>query len=78
MTENKIEYEEITIKVPKKVMDLLRFAEKGDRGTPKEYLECAVLQEVRANLEAGNLLENDSLAIAFELKPIYHELLGSY
>jgi len=73
-----IEYEEITIKVPKQVMDLLRFACKTDGDTPKDYIERNVLDAVRADIDADALIQNTDLIKMFELKPIYIELLGSY
>jgi hypothetical protein len=73
-----IEFEQLMIKVPKQVMELLRFAGKTDGDTPKDYIERNVLDAVRADIDADALIQNTDLIKMFELKPIYIELLGSY
>jgi hypothetical protein len=76
MTEQPTEYEQITINVPKQIMELLRFAEKGTGETPKSYIETAVLQTVRSHIEGDALIPNEGLVEAFSLKPLF-ESAGS-
>ncbi len=72
-----IEYEPVTINVPKSVMDLLRFSASVLEQTPKEWLEYAVMDEVRAGLDANEFLPNAfALVKKFNLNPTLEELIG--
>lgn len=63
-----IEFEQVTIQVPKNVMNLLRAYSKHGLGmTANEYLECSVLQAVRADLDVGDV---------FTLEP--QEIMNQY
>lgn len=52
-----IEFEQVIIRVPKNVMNLLRhYAEHGFLGmTTKEYLEYSLLQTIKGDLDAGDV-----------------------
>lgn len=68
----KLEFESVTIQVPKNVMNLLRaYAKQGLGMTANEYLECTVLQGVRADLEAGDVftIEPEEIARLYDLNP---------
>jgi hypothetical protein len=67
-----IEFESVTIKVPKSVMNLLRaYSEHGLGMTANEYLECNVLQVVRADLDAGDVftVEAEEIITQYSLNP---------
>jgi len=67
-----IEFEQITIKVPKNVMNLLRAYSKHGLGmTANEYLEYGVLQAVRADLDVGDVftLEPQEIINQYDLNP---------
>jgi len=66
------EFEQVTIKVPKNVMNLLRAYSKHGLGmTAAEYLECSVLQSVRGDLDAGDVftLEAAEIISQYNLNP---------
>ncbi len=65
-----IEYEQVTINVPKQVMELLRYAEPLN-GTPQSWIEYCVSDNVRAGLESGEFLPSSyELTQQFKLTPI--------
>jgi methylphosphotriester-DNA--protein-cysteine methyltransferase len=50
------EFESVTIKVPKNVMNLLRaYSKQGLGMTPDEYLKYCILQAVKADLDTGDV-----------------------
>jgi hypothetical protein len=70
-----IEYEQVSIKIPKAVMDLLRFAQPFG-GTVEEELEYAIIENVRSRLDSGEFLTGKELADIFKLNPIFNSVLG--
>jgi biotin-(acetyl-CoA carboxylase) ligase len=67
-----IEFEQVTIKLPKNVMNLLRAYSKHGLGmTANEYLECSVLQSVKADLDAGDVftVEAEEIITQYSLNP---------
>lgn len=71
-----IEYETVTIKVPKLVMDLLRFAESVLEESPIEFIEYVVVENVKAGLLADEFMPSAKyLADKFNLNPIFKELV---
>jgi hypothetical protein len=50
-----IEYEQVSIQLPRVVMKLLRDSEKTLGMSPQEYLECSVIRVVRADLDVGDV-----------------------
>jgi len=66
------QFESVTIQVPKNVMNLLRaYAEQGLGMTPDEYLECSIIQTVRADLDAGDVftVEPQEIIRLYDLNP---------
>jgi hypothetical protein len=70
--QEQIEFESVTIKVPKNVMNLLRAYSKHGLGmTANEYLEYSILQAVRADLDVGDVftLEPEEIINQYNLNP---------
>lgn len=70
--ESEIEFESITIKVPKNVMNLLRaYSKHGLEMTANEYLEYSILQAVKADLDIGDVftLEPEEIINQYNLNP---------
>lgn len=64
-----IEFEEITLRVPKAVLDFIdRFY-----GNPKEHLEHDIVNWIRVDLEAIN---GQELAERFNLQQVFKAILG--
>ena len=51
----KIEFENITIRAPKKILDFLRAHEENLGRTAEEYIELNIVQCVKADLDAGDV-----------------------
>ena len=51
----RIKYEQVSIQVPRAVMQLLRDSEKILGMPPQEYLEWSVIRIVRADLDVGDI-----------------------
>jgi hypothetical protein len=72
----KIEYEQVTVKVPKLVMDFLRATHKDRNFTETNTiaaLEYAITDHVRAQMESMSGLEYIDL---FDLKPVFYKVLN--
>jgi hypothetical protein len=71
-----IEYEQITVKVPKTVMNYLKATNKGDAEVPDwnptKWIERAIVDQARAECEG---LDSKQWADAFGLTPIFWEIL---
>jgi hypothetical protein len=68
----KPEFESVTVKVPKNIMNLLRaYSKQGLEMTVEEYLECSVLQSVKADLDAGDVftVEAEQIIRLYDLNP---------
>lgn len=73
----KIEYENVTIKVPKAVMDLLRFSESVIEQTPIEFIEYHVVETVRAGVDSEEFLPTGkALAEKFNLNPVFQAIIN--
>ncbi len=68
-----IEYETITLKLPKKIMNWLRALQEGTGETPEEQLEYIILDEVRASIDG---ITGTELIDWFGLDPIFLQLLN--
>ena len=68
-----IEYETVTLRIPKKIMDFLRSMEKPWNQTPTEYLEYQLIDEVRADLEAAT---GEEFIAWFDLATVFYQVLG--
>jgi len=73
----KIEYEQVTIKVPKLVMDFLRSMEKTLDETAKEYIERNVVMVVRADIDGDAFVPYpEEVTKAWGLNPIFKAVLN--
>lgn len=73
----KIEYETLEIKVPKAVMDLLRYAQPITGDTPEQDIEYYVVESVRSRLESDGFNPTPKdLADQFNLNPVLKEILN--
>ena len=68
-----IEFEQITIKVPKQAMTYLRFRAQKDKDTVEAQIEYALLDSVRAQID---LFGEEFAVYAAGLGPVFYELLG--
>lgn len=62
--------ESVTIQVPKNIMNLLRaYSEHGLGMTLNEYIECCIVQSVKADLDAGDVftIELEEIARLYDL-----------
>lgn len=76
-TKLKIEYEKVTVEIPKNVMDLLRFASETREETPEEWIQWAAIDTARAQLDSGEFLPTaQALAEKFSLNHVFLEILG--
>lgn len=77
-TKPQIEYENITVKIPKGILDLLREVAPVTKTTPKEWVEYAIVEQVRAGLESDEFLPTpQDMAEQFKLNPIFKEITGT-
>jgi hypothetical protein len=77
-TEDKIEYETVTLKVPKNVMKLLRDSEKTLEETASQYLERCIVGLVRADIDSGDcfVLTPREVAERYDLDPVFKAITG--
>jgi hypothetical protein len=74
--EKPIEYESISIEVPKQVMELLRFAESLAGMSPKEWIEYYIVETARSGLDSDMFVpEPKELAEKFGLNPVFKKIL---
>jgi hypothetical protein len=72
-----IEYEQVTVNVPKAVMDLLRFAESVLEQSPKEWIEYYIVETVRSGLDSNMFLPDAAALVEkFNLNPVLQEILN--
>ena len=74
----KIEYVEVTVKVPRKIFDFLKDLEKPMNMTVKEYIEHSIIQDVFSDMDCtagggGPFFDPDELIKRYELKPIFQK-----
>jgi hypothetical protein len=53
-TKGKIEFEEVKLKVPKAIMDLIRDSDKSLEETPIQYLENRIVDAVLSDIDCGD------------------------
>ena len=76
LEDNGITFEQITVKIPKAIMNLLRYAQPVTGDTPEQDIEYGILDNVRARIESGGFLPTPKgLADKFNLNPIFKEIL---
>ena len=66
-----MEFEEVTLKLPKQLMTFLRAIEQTLDGTIQEFLEESLVDTVHAQLRDETLLTPSWLMEKFKLKPIF-------
>jgi hypothetical protein len=69
-TKTEIEFETVTVKVPKIVMDFLRKTEEN----ATEWIESTVVENVAAEIEG---MKPQEWADLFSLTPVFKEVLGN-
>ena len=73
-----IEYEQVSIKLPKAVMNLLRHTESVTDDTPEQDIEYAVVESVRSRLESGLFLPTPKiLTNQYNLNPVFEAILDN-
>ena len=74
----KIEYEQITLSIPKKILELLKNYECVTGSTPKEWLEYTLVDSVRSAIDGGVFTPSAKWqADNFSLNPIFKEITGA-
>jgi hypothetical protein len=73
-----IEYETVTLKIPKKIMELLRDSETSLEETAIQYLERCVVDLVRADIETQDcfVLSPRRLTERYNLDPVFKQITG--
>lgn len=71
-TATPVEYEQVTIKVPKLILEFLRKTDPDNEG-PTAWIEQTVVDDVRAQIEGADSLD---WASCFGLGPVFREVLG--
>ncbi len=73
-----IEYEQVTVKVPKQVMELLRASESLLEMSPQEWLEYELVDTVRSCVDSDMFVpEPKELADKFSLNPVFKAILDT-
>ena len=70
--EEKIEFETVQVRIPKRIMDMLRKYEHDIDG----YLTYVIVDFIKADLEAGALADYEDIIREFNLQPIFKAILG--
>ena len=65
-----VEFESVTLKVPKKVMDYL----KRMYGDPIKWIEDDIVDSIRADIDA---MEPERIRKLFNLVPVFKTILGT-
>jgi hypothetical protein len=73
---DEIKRETVTIKMPKAVMDLLRYTQPMTGDTPEQDIEYYAVESVRSRIDAGGFWPTPkALTDQFNLNPIFKEIL---
>jgi len=67
-----IEFESVTVKVPKPIMDFLRKTDIDNEG-PEAWIEWQIVESVRAYLECEH---TEEWVTVFKLGPVFRKVLG--
>lgn len=71
-----IEYESVTVKIPKNIMDLLRFRQKLTDETPESYVAYSIVENIRSQMDVNGLMPTGrQLTDQFSLNKIFIEIL---
>lgn len=73
-----IEYETVTLKVPKKIMKLLRDSEMSLEESAIQYMERCIVDIIRADIETQDcfVLSPRRLVEKYNLDPVFKEIIG--
>lgn len=73
-----IEYETVTLKIPKNIMKLLGDSERVLEETPNQYLERCIVDLVRADIDAGDcfVLTPREIAERYNLDHVFKQITG--
>lgn len=66
-----VEFESVTVQVPKSIMELLRaYSKQGLGMTPNEYLKSCIVEAVAADLDAGDVftVEAEEIVRLYDLE----------
>lgn len=76
--EPEIEYETVTLKIPKKILELLRDSEKSLEETATQYMERCIVDLVRADIETADcfVLSPRRLTERYNLDPVFKAITG--
>jgi len=69
--EEKIEFETVQVRIPKRIMDMLREHKDDIDG----YLTYSIVSFIRADLEAGVFADHEAIIEKFNLQPIFKAIL---
>ncbi|MGD0644698.1 MAG: hypothetical protein ABSA75_07320 [Candidatus Bathyarchaeia archaeon] len=70
-------YEEVSVKIPKAVMDLLRAAKSVTGDTPEQDIEWNFVENVRARIDSGQFLPTPKgLVDQYNLNPVFEAILN--
>lgn len=71
-----IEYETVTVRVPKRIMDFLR-QHKALSTTAEEYIEYSIVDIVRSDIDGGVFSDPERIAEGYGLQSIFQEITNS-
>lgn len=74
-----IVYESVTIHVPKAIMDFLRAHEKILGSTPERYIEYSLVDQVRADIDNGEVFRpySEEIVKQWNLDIVFKEVLNA-
>lgn len=72
-----IEFEEVTIKIPKAIMDLLRDAREAIELTPQQFFEYFIVEQVRSLIDYEDYFSPtpEQMTKKYNLNPVFKEIL---
>jgi len=70
-----VEYENVTIKVPKPIMELLRSVQAITGETPEQDIEYSIVESIRSRLDSKDFITTEALDDKFGLNPVFKEIL---
>ena len=69
-------YEDVNVKIPTNIMDLLRHSQAITGDTPQQDMEYAIVESVRARIDGGQFLPTrEALVKKYNLNPVFKSIL---
>jgi hypothetical protein len=69
-------YEDVNVKIPTNIMELLRHSQAITGDTPQQDIEYAVVEGVRARIDGGQFLPTrEALVKQYNLNPVFKAIL---